>query len=405
MKSSAPRPAPCFYFQVHQPYRLASYDFFQIGQRGYYEDDELNQQVFSKVAEKCYLPAAQLFRDLIEESAGRFRFALSFTGVVLEQMADFRPDVLEAFRELVSSGSVEVLGETYYHSLSALYSPAEFRRQVELHRSKIREIFGVTPRVFRNTELLYSNRIAAEVEEMGFRGVLAEGVPWVHPAPAMNYLARAPGTTVVKTLLRNAQLSDDLAFRFSDPNWKDYPLTPAAYCDHMAQSHGQLLNIFMDFESIGEHQWRDSGIFRFWEKFVPLHLKRGGEFLTPSMALELFDVESDYDCAHPTSWADAERDPSAWIGNAMQKEAALKIHSMEHSVMETCDARLIHAWSKLQCSDHFYYMSTKVGCDGNVHRYFCPHDSPYDAYIYFMNALADLQIRVDRVNTARIAAA
>ena len=401
MMAASPLLAPCICFQVHQPYRLTSYDFFQIGQRSYYEDDELNRRVFSKVAEKCYLPAAQFFRKLIERSEGRFRIALSFTGLVLEQMADYRPDVLDSFCDLIATGGVEVLGETYYHSLASLYSFAEFQRQINLHGAKVREVFGVEPRVFRNTEFIYSNRIATEVESQGFRGILAEGVPWVHPHSEANYLVKAPGTKAVKILLRNSFLSDDLAFRFTDKTWKGYPLNAADYCERLAGMHGQLLNIFMDFETIGEHQWRDSGTFRFWEEFVSMYLERGGEFVSPSMAVARFEVESDYDCSQPTSWAESERDPSAWIGNAMQKEAALKIHGIEQAVMETGDPRLIHSWSKLQCSDHFHYMNSRVGSDGLAHRYLSPFETPYDAYIYFMNALADLQIRVDRINIAR----
>ena len=274
-------------------------------------------------------------------------------------MADYRPDVLDSFCDLVATGGVEVLGETYYHSLASLYSPPEFQRQIGLHRAKVREVFGVEPKVFRNTELIYSNRIATEVESLGFRGVLAEGVPWIHPLSQVNSLAKAPGTKSVKTLLRNSFLSDDL------------------------------------------HQGRDSGSFRFWEEFVSMYLERGGEFVTPSMAVTRFEVESDYDCSHPTSWIDSERERSAWVGNAMQKEATLKIHGIEQAVMETGDPRLIHSWSKLQCSDHFHYMSSKVGSDGLVPRYSSPFETSYDAYIYFMNALADLQIRVDRINLAR----
>ena len=401
MMAASPLLTPCICFQVHQPYRLTSYDFFQIGQRSYYEDDELNRRVFSKVAEKCYLPAVQFFRKLIERSEGRFRIALSFTGLVLEQMADYRPDVLDSFCDLIATGGVEVLGETYYHSLASLYSFAEFQRQINLHGAKVREVFGVEPRVFRNTEFIYSNRIATEVESLGFRGILAEGVPWVHPHSEANYLVKAPGTKAVKILLRNSFLSDDLAFRFTDKTWKGYPLNAADYCERLAGMDGQLLNIFMDFETIGEHQWRDPGTFRFWEEFVSMYLERGGEFVSPSMAVARFEVESDYDCSQPTSWAESERDPSAWIGNAMQKEAALKIHGIEQAVMETGDPRLIHSWSKLQCSDHFHYMNSRVGSDGLAHRYLSPFETPYDAYIYFMNALADLQIRVDRINIAR----
>lgn len=405
MKRSSNRlPATCIYFQVHQPYRLVEYDFFHIGEHAYYENDWLNQEVLDRVSEKCYLPATRLFKSLVEESDGLFRMALSFSGVVLEQMEDFRPDVLEAFRELVGTGAVEVLGETYYHSLASLYSRDEFRRQVDLHREKILEVFGVEPQVFRNTELVYSNDLAAEVEALGFRGVLAEGVSWLLGRQSPDFPCRTPEAGSLVTLLRNPGLSDDIGFRFSDPNWKEYPVTPEKFVGWMENHPRDLANLFMDFETIGEHQWRDSGIFEFWENLVPLILRKGGRFVTPSDAVAEFRPKFVYDCAKPTSWADYERDLSAWLGNVMQKEAAEKIHALGPAVLATRDRRLIHTWSKLQASDHLHYMSTKGGTDGKVHGYFSPFASPYDAYIFFMNALADLQIRLQRAGGSREAA-
>ncbi len=397
-------PSPCVYFQVHQPYRLIEYDFFCIGDHPGYENDWLNAEMFTKVAEKCYLPATRLLRGLVEESGGRFRFALSMTGTVLEQMEEFGPAVLEAFRGLAATGAVEILGETYHHSLASLYSPAEFRRQVELHREKIRSLFGVEPRVLRNTELIYCNALAEEAERLGYSGVLAESVPWLLRGRSPNYLVRAPNVTTIKTFLRNTGLSDDLAFRFSDRSWKEYPVTPRKFLGWLRRFGGDLVNLFMDFESIGEHQWRDTGIFRFWERFVPLALRQGVRFVTPSEAVEQFEAVHEYDCHAPTSWADQERDLSAWLGNVMQQEAARKLHAIESAVLATEDAGLLRAWSRLQCSDHLYYMSTKGGTDGMVHRYFSPFRSPYHAYIYFMNTLADLQIRLDRGRTSPVAA-
>lgn len=394
--SSGKTPNPCLYFQVHQPYRLVEYDFFRIGEHAYYENDWLNEEVFSKVSEKCYLPATRLFQRLVEKTDGRFRFALSFSGVVLEQMEAYRPDVLQSFRDLVATGAVEVLAETYYHSLASLYSWEEFRRQVGLHDEKVRALFGVTPRVFRNTELIYHNQLAAEVERLGYTGILGEGVPWILWENTPNSLAQAPNVKSIRTLLRNAGLSDDLGFRFSDADWKEYPLTARKFLGWLGKYGGEVANLFLDFEAIGEHQWADTGIFRFWEDFVLLALAEGVEFVTPGEAVERHEPRYLYDCHAPTSWADRERDLSAWLGNVMQQESAQKVYAIGEAVRATGDPAILKAWSKLQCSDHLHYMSTKGGTDGGVHGYFSPYTSPYSAYIYFMNALADLQIRVGR---------
>ena len=396
-------PSACLYFQVHQPYRLVEYDFFRIGEHAYYENDWLNEEVLSKVAEKCYLPVTRLFRRLIEESEGRFRFALSFSGVVLDQMEDFRPDVLEAFQDLVATGAVEVLGETYYHSLASLYSKEEFRRQVALHRARVRSLFACDPRVFRNTELIYYNELAADVEALGFIGILGEALPWILWDQSANHLCQAPNVGNIKTLLRNPGLSDDLAFRFSDRSWKEFPVTAEKYLGWMSKFAGDLVNVFMDLEAIGEHVWEDTGIFRFWSEFIPLAIAEGVEFITPSEAVDRFEPQFQYDCHSPSSWADRERDLSAWLGNVMQQEAARKIHALESDLIATRDIPLLHAWSKLQCSDHLHYLSTKGGTDGSVHGYFSPYRSPYEAYIFLMNALADLQIRIDRVRDSKAA--
>ncbi len=271
-----------------------------------------------------------------------------------------------------------------------------------MHREMVGRLFGVKPDIFRNTELIYSNRIAAAAEKLGYRGILGEGIGG---GPSPNFLVQAPGVRAIKTLLRNAGLSDDLAFRFSDRSWPEYPLRPERFLDWIGNLEGDLVNLFMDVETIGEHQGQDTGIFAFFEALVPLAVAQGYQFLTPGEAVDQCEVREHYDCLSPTSWADAERDPSAWLGNAMQQEACLKVHALEQGVMETGDSRLIHAWSMLQSSDHFHHMSTKAGTDGMVHQYFSPHNSPHEAYIYYMNALADLQIRVDRINLGRIIAA
>jgi alpha-amylase len=394
-------PDVCLYFQVHQPNRLIPYDFFRIGEHAFYEDDALNAQILSKVAEKCYLPANEMFRRLISESEGRFRMTLSISGTVVEQMRHHRPDVLESFKELVATGGVELLAETYYHSLAIMHSRKEFERQVERHLDLMEEEFSVRPRVLRNTELIYNNGIAAHAETMGFDGILGEGVEWVLNGKSPNYLYCAPEVSRLKTLLRNAGLSDDLGFRFGDKNWSEYPLAAGRFAGWLAASEGDVVNLFMDYESIGEHHWKDTGIFEFWEKLPDAVMDAGLQWITASEAVDMHRASRRYDCHRATSWADAERDLSAWMGNVMQKEAIAKIHRLEEEVLAAKDPDLTDVWAKLQTSDHFYWMSTKGGTDGGVHSYFSPYRSPYDAYIYFMNALADLQIRVNELKAAR----
>ena len=389
-------PDVCLYFQVHQPNRLLSYDFFRIGENAIYEDEAMNLSILNKVAEKCYLPANRMFQRLVEENDGRFRMALSISGTVIEQMERYRPDVLESFKRLVATGSVELLAETYYHSLAFVHSNKEFDRQVEMHLQKLEDVFHVRPRVFRNTELIYNNAIAAKAETMGFDGVIAEGVERNLNGRTPNFLYRAPTTARIKTLLRNIPLSDDLGFRFSDPNWTGYPLTAEKFADWLAGCEGDVVNLFMDYETIGEHHWDDTGIYNFWQAIPAALIEAGLQWVTPTEAVELYRASRDYDSEAITSWADTERDLSAWMGNVMQQEAIAKVHRLEQEILAVNDPDLTDTWAKMQTSDHFYWMSTKGGTDGSVHKYFTPYPSPYDAYIYFMNVLADLQIRLRR---------
>jgi alpha-amylase len=389
-------PDVCLYFQVHQPNRLLSYDFFKIGENATYEDDAMNASILDKVAEKCYLPANKMFQKLIEDSGGRFRMALSISGTLIEQLERYRPDVLDSFKKLVASGGVELLAETYYHSLSFVHSNKEFDRQVDMHLQQLEAVFAVRPRVFRNTELIYNDAIAAKAETMGFDGVVAEGVEWNLKGLSPNFLYRAPQTARIKTLLRNNRLSDDLSFRFSDPNWAEHPLTPEKFASWLAASDGDVVNLFMDYENIGEHQWEESGVFDFWKALPEAVEEAGLQWVTPSEAVDLYRASREYKCPLLTSWADSERDLSAWMGNVMQQEAIAKVHRLETEILAVNDEDLTHTWAKMQTSDHFYWMSTKEGTDGSVHTYFTPYPSPYDAYIHFMNVLADLQIRLQR---------
>jgi alpha-amylase len=389
-------PDVCLYFQVHQPNRLLPYDFFKIGENATYEDEAMNLEILNKVAEKCYLPANRMFQRLVEQNDGRFRMALSISGTLIEQLERHRPDVLESFKDLVASGSVELLAETYYHSLSFVHSNKEFDRQVDMHLEKLEDVFHVRPRVFRNTELIYNDAIAAKAETMGFDGIIAEGVEWNLDGQSPNFLYRAPTTARIKTLLRNIPLSDDLGFRFSDRNWPEFPLTPEKFASWLTECEGDVVNLFMDYENIGEHQWEDTGIFEFWKTMPEAVAEAGLQWVTPSEAVELYRASREYSSERLSSWADAERDLSAWMGNVMQQEAIAKVHGLEHKILAVNDPALTDTWAKMQTSDHFYWMSTKGGTDGSVHSYFTPYPSPYDAYIYFMNVLADLQIRLRR---------
>lgn len=389
-------PSVCLYFQVHQPNRLKKYSFFEIGRDRFYEDDLLNAEILNKVSDKCYIPANRMMLELIKKHGKKFKIAYSLSGVFIEQCEHHRPDVIASFQELATTGCVEFLAETYYHSLAYLYSKEEFERQVKKHTKKIKELFGKSPKVFRNTELIYNNEIAHYVEGMGFKGIMAEGLDSVLDGRTPDILYKAPNADNIKTLLRNFVLSDDVAFRFSDTNWKEYPLSPEKYIGWLQKNDDtDNINIFIDYETIGEHHWEDSGIFDFWRGFIDAAVAAKISFKTPSEVIKSYNVKGVYDAHLPTSWADSEKDISAWKGNNMQTEALDKVYQLEEYVKKSKNKDLIHVWAKLQTSDHFYYMSTKHLNDGVVHSYFSPYDSPYDSYIYYVNCLSDLEISLE----------
>jgi len=399
--------AICFYFQVHQPRRVKRYRAFQIGQdREYFNesgDNKLNnKKILEKVANKCYLPANYTIYDLLLKHP-EFKCAFSFSGIFLEQLEEYMPHLLESFRKLIKTGRVEVLSETYYHSLAALYSKEEFRHQVELHRRKVKVLFGVEPTAFRNTELIYSNDIGAEVEAMGYKAVLAEGADHVLGWKSPNFLYRPRGAKKTKLLLKNYKLSDDIAFRFSSRAWTEWPLTAPKFA-HWVSSHngsGDVINLFMDYETFGEHQWEDTGIFEFMRALPGEVLKhRDNTFVTPSEAADRFPARDELDVPQYMSWADVERDLSAWRGNPIQHDALQAIYGLEGAVREIDDRKIAEDWRRLQTSDHFYYMCTKWFADGDVHKYFNPYESPYDAFISYMNAVHDLRLRIDDRLTA-----
>lgn len=385
-------PSLCLYFQVHQPMRFRHYTFFDIDRVHDYVDAEQNRQILSKVAAKCYLPANKIMLDLVKEFKGDFRVAFSISGILLEQFEKYSIPVLDGFKRLSDTGCVEFLNETHYHSLAFLFSEREFRDQVREHRGKIRALFGQRPKTFRNTELIYSNELGRLVEKMGCRVILAEGADKVLGWRNSNHVYRPPGCTKLNLLLRNYRLSDDIAFRFSNRDWKDWPLTAEKFAHwvHTGCWDGDVVNLFMDYETFGEHQWEDTGIFEFLKMLPREILKhRNFRFQTPAEVCKTYDSAAELDVPYDVSWADVERDLTAWLGNHMQKDAVRSLYDLEEKVKQRGNEGLLKAWRQLQTSDHFYYMCTKWFSDGDVHRYFNPYLTPYDAYINYMNILTD----------------
>jgi len=399
--------AICFYFQVHQPYRLRTYRFFDIGASNDYFDEYANRTIMRKVAEKCYLPTNQVLYDLIQAYGSNFKISFSISGTALSQFEQYAPDVLESFRQLVATGSVEILSETYSHSLSALTSKEEFTAQVMAHRELVQRHFGVTPRTFRNTELIYSDHIGGLVADLGFEAMLTEGAKHVLGWRSPDFVYYNPVRPELKLLLKNFRLSDDIAFRFSDRGWASWPLTTEKYVNWLNDlpQEDQVVNLFMDYETFGEHQWASTGIFEFLRALPHAVFSRSKfKFLTPSEVVQTFKPVAPIHVPHPISWADEERDLTAWLGNDLQDDAFAQLYQLKPKIDQIRaregehgpNAAMIRDWKYLQTSDHFYYMCTKFFSDGDVHKYFNPYDSPYQAFINFMNALSDFSLRVNQ---------
>ncbi|PIR57756.1 MAG: alpha-amylase [Parcubacteria group bacterium CG10_big_fil_rev_8_21_14_0_10_38_31] len=394
-------PAVCLYFQVHQPRRIKKYRVFDIGKDSNYfnddsESDLNNRRILEKVANKCYLPTNKIMLELLEKHP-EFKITYSISGIALEQMEEFYPEVLKSFQDLTMTGRVEILSETYYHSLAFVRSKEEFRKQVSMHRDKVRRLFYQDPRVFRNTELIYNNELAKELESMGYEGVLAEGADHVLDWRSPNFVYKPVGTERIKLFLKNYKLSDDIAFRFSSRDWSEYPLDAPKFASWVSSVNGagEVVNLFMDYETFGEHQWEDTGIFDFLRAMPGEILKHpDNSFVTPSEMVHKFNHVAELDVPHFVSWADVERDLSAWLSNPMQYDALNKLYDIEADVLKTMDKDIIEDWRRMQTSDHFYYMCTKWFSDGDVHKYFNPYETPYDAFISFMNAFNDLKLRV-----------
>jgi len=388
----------CFYFQVHQPFRLRTYRFFDMGVDHYYYDEFQNKSIVQRIAEKCYLPTNKLMLDLIKKHGKKFNIAYSISGLAIEQFEKYAPEVIESFKKLAASGNVEFLAETYAHSLASLRSKDEFKRQVELHSKKIEQLFGQKPVTFRNTELIYSDGIGEMVAEMGYNTILTEGAKHVLGWKSPNYVYRHATKPDMKILLKNYRLSDDIAFRFSDQGWSDWPLTAEKYTQWLKDidKDQPIVNLFMDYETFGEHQWEETGIFDFLKSLPAKVLKETDyTFAKPKDIARKLEAADTIHVPNPISWADEERDLTAWLGNEMQDEAFEKLNSIEEQIRACNDEDIMRDWNYLQASDHFYYMCTKWFSDGDVHRYFNPYPSPYEAFINYMNVLSDFMIQVE----------
>lgn len=377
--------------------RLRNYRFFDIGKYHDYYDDYQNKTILRRVADKCYLPMNNLLMDLFKEHGSSFKVSISISGIAIDQFRMYAPDVLESFKKLAMTNNVEFLAETYSHSLASLHSKEEFYRQVNKHRATVDELFGQKPETFRNTECIYSDGIGEMVADLGFQTMLTEGAKHILGWKSPNYLYVNALNPKLKLLLRNYQLSDDISFRFSNRGWSEWPLTTDKFVKWIKaiDRKDEVVNLFMDYETFGEHQWTESGIFDFMRILPGQVLKQPGYgFKTPSEISSELQPISAIRVEHPISWADEERDITAWLGNDLQDDAFENLYALEDQVKLSDDPEILKDWSFLQASDHFYYMCTKWFSDGDVHKYFNPYGSPYDAYINYMNVLADFRQRV-----------
>ena len=388
------------YLHVHQPYRVKPYQIFDVSQDHTYFSSQPgnktnNADILRKVAQKSYIPTNRKLLELLH-TYPEFKISLSITGTVLEQLEAWAPEALWSFQELIKTGRVEIVAETYHHSLAFFYNRQEFETQVRMHQDKIQLLFGQTPTAFRNTELAYNNDLASWADEAGYKVILAEGWDTILGWRNSNHVYRPQGTENIKLLLKNYKLSDDIAFRFSDKNWSEWPLTADKFTHWLNNTEGDIFNLFMDYETFGEHQWGESGIFNFLHHLPEKWLQNDeNTFMTVSQAAESFEPTDQIDIPHTVTWADTERDLSAWLGNAMQQQAIHNLYDLGDSILATNNWELIEDWRKLQTSDHFYYMCTKWFSDGDIHAYFSPYDDPYEAFISYNNVYHDLVYRLN----------
>lgn len=390
----------CLYFQLHQPFRYRRYRFFDIGNDSYYYDDYANETILQKVAQNCYLPANEALLTAIQKHKGKFKVAFSLSGIAIEQFQLYAPEVIDSFKKLSDTGCVEFLSETYSHSLVALKNSQHLANQIKKHDDLIEKLFNQRPTVFRNTELIYSDDIGNTISELGYNAMLTEGAKHVLGWKSPNFVYTNAINPRLKVLMRNYKLSDDISFRFSNSSWSEYPLTAGKLADWLVKldKREEVVNLFMDYETFGEHQKPSTGIIEFLAA-IPSEVLKHKEltFSTPSDVVKELQPVSSVHVPYPISWADEERDLSAWLGNELQEEAFNKLYELLPRIELCTDIDLLKDWEYLQVSDHFYYMCTKFFSDGEVHKYFNPYDSPYEAFINYMNVLADFTLRLDRI--------
>ncbi len=387
----------CFYFQIHQPFRLKRYRFFDIGNDHYYYDDFANDDIVTRIAEQSYIPMAKTLLSIIEQNGKAFKCAISITGTAIEQLEQYVPEFIDLLKKLAKTGCVEFLSETYAHSLASLEDTEEFIRQVKVHDDLINRLFGQKPKVLRNTEMIYDDDIAAVIASMGFKAVMTEGAKHILGWKSPNYVYSAATAPKLKLLLRNDKLSNDISRNFNNYDWAEYPLTAEKYVSWISQlpAEEQIVNLFMSMETFGEFLPADTGIFDFMKALPRFAAQRGITFMTPSEVVAKLNAVDTVSVPYPMSWADEARDVSAWKGNTLQKEALAKLYSIAERVNLCEDRRLKKDWEYLQSSDHFFYMSTKSLTEGAVHSEFSPYDSPYSAFTNYMNVLSDFIVRVE----------
>lgn len=395
--------AICLYLHVHQPFRIRHYTIFDAGVNHEYFNDTTenaltnNNFIMHKVANKSYLPTNSVLLELLN-TYPEFKLSISITGTIIEQFEKWAPEILDSFKALVNTGRVEIVAETYHHSLAFFYSRKEFEAQVKMHKEKVEQVFGVTPTVFRNTELSYNNELAYWADKAGYRGIMTEGWDPILGWRSPNFIYRPSYTENIRLLMKNYRLSDDMAFRFGNKQWQEHPLTTEKFVNWMGASmdNAQVFNLFMDYETFGEHQWADTGIFEFLRALPEawFNSRTDRTFMTLTESIDNYQPVDFVDIPNTITWADNERDLTAWLGNPMQHNAIVALYELESSILATNDLNLIEDWRKLQTSDHFYYMCTKWFNDGDVHAYFSPYDTPYEAFTNFMNSYHDLKFRL-----------
>lgn len=390
----------CLNFQIHQPFRYRKYRFFDIGNDSYYYDDYANETILRKIADNCYLPANHILLKQIKKSKGKFKVSFSISGVALDQFKLYAPEVIDSFKELAATGAVEFLSGTYANSLVSLVDEELFATQVKAHDDLIETLFGQKPTVFRNSELIYSDELGDLIYRMGFEAILTEGAKHILGWKSPNYLYCNALNPRQKVLMRNYRLSDDLSFRFSNNSWNEYPLTAAKMTSWLVDlpKQEEIVNIFLNYETFGEIQKKNSGIFEFLEALPDMILKtKELSFSTPAEAVKALQPVSAVHVLHPISWADEERDLSAWLGNELQKEAFNHLYALKERVKKCTDPLIYKDWIYLQSIDHLYYMCTKFFSDGEVHKFFNPFATPYEAFINYMNVLSDFTLRLNKL--------